>query len=421
MLPAWPTDLQSLFVRLGVALALGLLVGIQRERSGSRIAGLRTFPLVTLLGALSALLGSASGGWLPAAALLALAGTIGVGNLLASKEGPRDGGITTEVAALLMFLVGAAVVAGWTKAAVVLGGLIAVLLHFKRELHGLASKLAENDAVAFARFVLVALVILPVLPDEAYGPFEVLNPREIWWMVVLIVGIGLASYVAWRVWGANAGTLLAGILGGLISSTATTASYARRTRQTPAASALAAVVLLIASTVLYARVLAEIAAVAPGQLRALAPPLAAMLLVFVVLSGLAWTRRGDEAAHVPPPEDPAELRPAFLFAVAYALVLFAVAAARHYFPGDRALYVVALVSGLTDVDAITLSTSQLVERGELGPQTGWRLILIASLSNLGFKAGMVAALGDRGLFRRIVVWFGLGAAAGVAMLALWPG
>jgi uncharacterized membrane protein (DUF4010 family) len=414
-------DLQAIFARLGVALALGLLVGIQRERTDARLAGFRTFPLVTLLGGLCALLSGALGPWILPAGLIALASTIAVGNLL-KPPGPGEPapGITTEVALLVMFLVGAALVADYLSISIVIGGLVAVLLQFKQKMHGLARRLEENDILAVARFVLVALVVLPVLPDRAFGPFEVLNLHEIWWMVVLIVGIGLASYIGWRLFGARAGTLLAGILGGLISSTATTASYARRTRENPQACALAAVVVLIASCVLYGRVLIEVAAVAPSSTATLAPPLAVMFAVFALLCILAWIRRGDGALQVAAPENPAELRPALYFAVAYAGILLAVAAARHYFESDRALYFVAGVSGLTDVDAITLSTARLVESGKLLGGTAWRLIVVASLANLAFKAAIVALLGGPGLVRRIAPWFGIGFASGVALLAAWP-
>jgi uncharacterized membrane protein (DUF4010 family) len=414
-------DLQGVFARLGVALALGLLVGIQRQRTDARLAGFRTFPLVTLLGGLCALVAQSLGPWVLSAGLIALAATIAVGNSQ-TPPAPRDAapGITTEVALLVMFLVGAASITHELEISIVLGGLVAVLLQFKEEMHGLARRLEENDILAVMRFVLIALVVLPVLPNRDFGPFDVLNLREIWWMVVLIVGIGLASYIALRIFGARAGTLLAGIFGGLISSTATTATYSRRTRGNAKACALAAVVILIASCVLYARVLVEVVAVAPSAIAELAPPLAVLFAVFVALCAIAWFRRGSEAAHAPLPEDPAELRPALYFALAYAAILLAVAAARHHFATDRALYVVAGLSGLTDVDAITLSTARMVEGGRLGVDTGWRLIVVASLSNLAFKVGIVVALGDPGLLRRIALWFGIGFGAACALLVLWP-
>jgi uncharacterized membrane protein (DUF4010 family) len=398
-----------------------LLVGLERERSEAPLAGFRTVPLVTLLGSLAALLAPALGNWLPAAGLLALAVTIGVGDLLRLKDGlPVHPGITTEVALLLMYLVGVGLVAGLLEPCVVLAGTVAVLLHLKERMHALARRLSEEDVLVLFRFVLIALVVLPMLPDRAYGPFEVLNPQEIWWMVVLIVGIGLASYVAYRLFGQRAGTLLAGILGGLISSTATTASYARRVRAEPGLAGPAALVVLIASTVVFVRVCVLLLAVAPGHTGEMLPPVLALLGVFVLLGVWAWRRRDPTPVPVEHAAKAAELRPALVFGLIYAVVLFAVAAARHYFAGSTALYGVAALSGLTDVDALTLSTGRLVGSGRLEPDTAWRLVVLATLSNLFFKGLLAFVLGGRELGRRLAWMLGPGVLAGCALLVLWP-
>jgi uncharacterized membrane protein (DUF4010 family) len=238
-------------------------------------------------------------------------------------------------------------------------------------------------------------------------------------MVVLIVSLSLAGYVAYKLFGAGAGTVLAGILGGLISSTATTAGYARRSREAPELSRLAALVVMIASAVVYARVLMEIAAVARGSFLALAPPLAAMLGVAALISTAAWLAGRDRDEEPPEPENPAELKPALAFGALYAAILLAVAFARHRF-GTTGLYTVAAISGLTDVDAITLSTSRLVQAARLDPDTGWRAILLASLSNLVFKGGIVAVLGSRALLGRIAVLFGALLLGGGLVFFLWP-
>jgi uncharacterized membrane protein (DUF4010 family) len=417
---AVPT-LSEIFVRLGIALALGLLVGLERERSEAPLAGFRTFPLVTLLGALAALLAPDSGNWILAAGLLALALTIGVGDVLRLKDGTQTHpGITTEVALLLMYLVGAGLMNGLLAPCVVLAGTLAVLLHLKERMHSLAHKLSEEDVLVLFRFVLIALVVFPMLPDRAFGPFEVLNPHEIWWMVVLIVGVGLASYIAYRLFGQKAGTLLAGVLGGLISSTATTASYARRVRADPALASTAALVVLIASTVVFVRVSVLLFAVAPAHAGVLVPPVLALFACFALLCALAWKRRTPAQVRAEHASEAAELRPALVFALIYAAVLFAVAAARHYFAGSGALYAVAAISGLTDVDAITLSTARLVDGGRLEPGTAWRLILVATLTNLCFKGLLAWVLGGRLLGAKLAWSFGLGAAAGCALIAFWP-
>jgi len=301
----------------------------------------------------------------------------------------------------------------------VLGGVIAVLLQLREPLHQFAGKIGEQDIKAIMQLVLIALVILPLLPDRKLGPYGVLNPYQVWWMVVLIVGISLLGYVAYKLFGAQAGTVLAGILGGIISSTATTASYARRTKKDPGISRLAALVVMIASTVVFVRVLAEIALVAHGSFLALAPPLAVMLGVTVVLSLAAWLVDRHAAQEPPEPANPAELKSALLFGVLYAAVLLAVAFARDRF-GTAGLYTVAALSGLTDVDAITLSTSRLVDGGHLAPGDGWRAILLAILVNLVFKAVLVAILGSRRMLGRVAVLFAAALAGGGVVWWAWP-
>lgn len=413
-------DNGDVFRALGIALGLGMLVGLQRQRAESRMAGIRTFPLITLLGTVCALLSSSFGGWVVAAGFLTVAVLIAVSNQakLRSQEEPEPGQ-TTEAAALLMYGVGAYVAVGNQAAAIVVGGIVAVLLHYREPLHRFVEKMGEKDARALMQFVLIALVILPVLPNRDFGPYGVFNPYDIWRMVVLIVGIGIGGYVAYKMFGQGAGTLLGGILGGLISSTATTVSYARRSKDTPDASTLAALVILIASTVAFARIIAEVAAVAPGILKRVAPPLGAMLLLMIVLSAIAYFRNRGDAGEMPEQENPAELKSALWFGALYALILYGVAAVKDHF-GNSGLYVVAVLSGLTDVDAITLSTANMVEAEKLGADTGWRLILTAALSNLVFKAGTVAALGHRRLLGRIALLFGIALVGGILILFLWP-
>jgi uncharacterized membrane protein (DUF4010 family) len=267
--------------------------------------------------------------------------------------------------------------------------------------------------------VLIALVILPVLPNRSFGPYGVLNPFEIWLTVVLIVGISLGGYIAYKFFGARAGTLLGGILGGMISSTATTVSYARRTRHAPEAVGLAAFVVVVASTIVFARVIFEIAVVAPELLSAIAPPLVVVMLVMGVLALVMYGTRGGEAEQLPMDKDPSQLKAAVVFGLLYAVILFAVAAGQQWL-GDRGLYLIAALSGLTDMDAITLSTAQLIKRGELEVDTGWRMILVGSLSNLVFKGAAVAMLGHPRLLLRVSIAFGIVLLCGLLLLRFWP-
>lgn len=411
-------ELPLLFQHLAIALGLGLLVGLQREHHASRLAGLRTFPLIAIFGTVCSLLAAQFGGWVLAAGLIGLTAVILIGNLESFRANAAEGGVTTEVAMLLMFAVGAYIPVGSREVAIAIGAGMAVLLQFKDRLHSWEARLGDDDLRAIMQFVLLSFVILPALPNRTFGPYDVLNPYKIWLMVVLIVGISLGGYVAYKFFGKNAGTVLGGVLGGLISSTATTVSYARRVAKQPDASALATIVVVIASTVVYARLLLELAVVAPRHFTTLAPPMAIMLGVFIALSTAAWLWLRGESQELPSQENPTELKSAFAFGAIYGLVLLAVAAAKVHF-GESGLYVVAGISGLTDVDAITLSTAQLVNDGKLPVDDGWRLVLVASTSNLLFKAAAAAALGHRRLISRLGPLYAVAVAAAALILLVW--
>jgi uncharacterized membrane protein (DUF4010 family) len=407
--------------QLAIALGLGLLVGFQREWTAPHVAGIRTFGLITVFGTITGLFVETTGAWLISAGLMAVAAMIIVGNVMrvVGAETEDEPGLTTEVAALVMYGAGVAIALDRTMLAIIVGGGTAVLLHWKRPLHDFVDKIGEADIRAIIQLVLIALVILPILPNQSYGPYGVLNPFEIWLMVVLIVGISLGGYIAYKFLGAKSGTLVSGILGGLISSTATSVSYSRHARRSPAISSLAALVIMIASTIVFGRVLIEVALVAPGILPKIAPPLAVMTGIMAVISVALYFLGSGKQDKVPLEEDPSELPAAIIFGFLYAGVLFAVAAVKEHF-GNEALYVVAALSGLTDMDAITLSTAQMINKDRLDVGTGWRMILIGFLSNLVFKGIAIAVLGCRELLIRIAIAFGLAIVGGVLLLALWP-
>jgi uncharacterized membrane protein (DUF4010 family) len=405
--------------QLALALGMGLLVGFQREWTAPHVAGIRTFALITLFGAMTGLFYDAFGGWIIAAGVVSV--TLMLVAVSVMKFSGREGspGLTTQVAALIMYAVGVTIAMDRMALGVIVGGIVAVLLQWKRPLHGFVERVGEKDIRAIFQLVLIGIVVLPVLPNKTYGPYHVINPYEIWLMVVLICGISVGSYLAYRFFGARAGTVLGGILGGLISSTATTVSYSRRSHKMPDAAGLASLVIMIASTIVFARVLVEVAIVAPSILSQLVPPLAVMMALMIVISVGLYMRTPKDRHQIPLEEDPLDLKSALFFGLLYAGVLFAVAVVKEHL-GDEALYGVAALSGLTDMDAITLSTAQMIKAERLTIDTGWRMILIGAMSNLVFKTCAVAVLGSRQLLNRIILVFGLSLIGGVAILTLWP-
>lgn len=407
---------RELFLRLGIVTALGFLVGLQRESEQNRLAGIRTIPMIAMLGALCGMMGV----WAVAGGFLALAGVLAVAIMRVAPDEHRHPGLTTLIAALLMYALGASTLTGGPLAVpVVLGGGLAVLLHARQALHAWVGRIGGDDLRAVFRFVLISLVILPVLPGTPLDPWGAVSPREVWLMVVLIVGIGLGGYVLLKLFGARAGTLLGGVLGGLVSSTATTVSFARRVRSDPQLAGLAAVVVMIASTIANLRLVALAAAVAPVQARTIAPPLLTLAAIMAAITAVAFLgtrgRTGSPVAH----GNPAEIRPALIFAGLYAVIALAVAASRSWF-GESVLYPVAAISGLTDLDAITLTAARLCTRPEtpLASEVAWRMIMVGTLANLAFKGAAAWVLGGRALGWRVALLFGLSALGGVGLLVL---
>jgi uncharacterized membrane protein (DUF4010 family) len=286
-------------------------------------------------------------------------------------------------------------------------------------MHSFAEKIGDRDFRAMMQFTLISLVILPVLPNQIYGPFSVLNPFKIWLMVVLIVGLSLGGYVIYKLIGVRAGAWASGVLGGLISSTATTVSVARGSRLTPGKPDVGAFVIMMASAVSLLRVGVLIGVTAPSFLRAALLPLVAMTLVLALIGWMNLRRSLDNSSSPLEQNNPAELKPAILFGLLYALVLIGVAAAHQHF-GRDALYAVAVISGTTDMDAITLSVTQLVNSAGIAPGTGWRLIVVAAIANMAFKAGAVAALGERRLLLRVGAGFAAAAGIGGTLFFSFP-
>lgn len=421
----------NLFGRLGISLAIGMLVGLQREATDNRLAGVRTITLTGLAGTLTALVDShtQSSGWIIAAGIFAIGAIVVVSEMRVSAE-DNDIGMTTAIAVMIVYLIGVYLLDGSMIVAAATGVSLAALLQLKPELHSIAGKLDATDIRAILQFAVFSCIVLPVLPNEPMGPLNVFNPFKIWLMVVLIVGISLVGYIAYKFFGRSAGVLVGGILGGAISSTATSLSYGRKARQSQDMSKLASTVIMIASSVVFIRVLIEIAVVAPSNFTSLGVPMVIMLAACIAASLIGWSMFRGKYQSTSPPSNPSEFKSALLFGGLYALVLWGLAATKQYL-NDDALYVIAALSGLTDMDAITLSTAQMVEvqstssnesieiGSSIDPRTGWKLLVTAAISNLVFKAGIVAAVGGWRLFLRVGSLFAIPILCGAILIWFW--
>lgn len=398
------------------SLALGLLMGLERERSPAAKAGLRTFALVALLGTLLAMIGQqTSSPW------VIVAGFIGVAAIIiaayAGDDDEDDPGTTTQAALMLCFGLGVVVWYGYSSLAIMLAIVTTILLHFKPELQSMSKNLTRRDLQSILQFAVLSFIILPILPNQDYGPYAAFNPYQTWLMVVLISGVSLAGYVALRAVGHRYGAPLLGFLGGMVSSTATTLVYARHSKNGEAMGRLAVVVILIANLVVLVRLSVVSGVVSPKLLPHILPVLMGGFALGLLATFWMWRNiNRDGESPMPQFTNPTEIKTAVSFGLMYAAVLLCAAWLSDY-AGSSGLYALAVVSGLTDVDAISLSSLRLFELGKLGADQAVMAISIAYLSNLAFKFGLVAVVGGGALARQCIPGV-VGVAVGITGMLL---
>jgi uncharacterized membrane protein (DUF4010 family) len=404
---------------LAVALGVGLIVGLQRgwsdraELETGRVAGLRSFGLIGLSGGLCALLAQIYGGAILPIGLVAVVAILFLIDWMRGEQGLDR---ITALAAVATFALGAVAVAGQPLLAGAGAVVTAWLLGLKVVLHRWLQRIEEQELWAALQLLLVTLVVLPLLPDRGFGPYEAINPYNLWWLVILIAGISFLGYIAMKAFGTERGTLLASLAGGLVSSTATTLSLARAGRGLPELHRSLAAGVLLASTVMAPRVVVIGVAVEPRLLVPLGIPMG--LVALAGIATVAVLARGSRKA--PPPAvqsaNPFALGMAIKLALVIAVVIL-LSRALYQWLGDAGLLIVSTISGVTDVDAVTVSSSRLVREGvSIALATG--SILVAVLSNTIAKAAYVASIAGGPMARLVALGFLLQILVGAAGLAL---
>ena len=409
--------LVEVLLHLFIGVGLGALIGLEREQSesGGTFAGSRTFPLFALYGALVA-------AFFPT--ILSLALGVLVVPLTVAYAGKiwyeQDIGLTTLMAALLTALLGATAMHSATGAvtAIIVGGAITVLLSVKDPVHEFADQIDETERLASVKFVLVVLVVLPALPDRSLDVLFGLNPRFIWLMVVFVTGLGFVAYLLGRFLGPAQSIAVTGIIGGFVSSTATTVSMAEKTEQNETLSHVCAFAVVTASVVMFPRALIEVAVVNPALLSNVAVSLGVMTVVGIVAAGaLYWWTTSDETVDPSELENPFRLRPALLFGAIFAVVLL-VSESAHEWLGTSGVYATAFLSGLADVDAITITLSKLAADGTISTQVATTGIVIAAIANTAVKAALAWLLGSYRLGRLVTIVLSVVVVSGLVLLAI---
>jgi uncharacterized membrane protein (DUF4010 family) len=402
-----------------VALLIGLLLGLERERQRrpeeSLFAGIRTFPLFSVCGYVGAL-ASLHGVPLALPAVLVVIGAFAVAAYL--REPPDRAGVTTEAAAVLAALLGAAVALGQAPVAVALAIVVTLLLTLKAPLHRVAGAVSEEEILAILKFAVVALIVVPLLPARAMGPYGALEPRRLGVVVVLLSGVSLVGYLLVRLVGGRAGWPLAGMLGGLVSSTAVTLSFSGKARESQEIVRALAVGIILASTILYARGAVVITLLDRPMGLHVAPRAAVLLGIGLLMAALQFRHLRAGPADAAQLGNPVELGRAVMMAAIFAGVILSARAAQAQL-GSAGLWAVAAVGGLVDVDSVSVAAARMREQGLASVEASSGAYLLATLSNLVFKAGAVILAGGRELARRVIPAFGALGVATLLLILLW--
>lgn len=416
-------DLLSVTLDFALAILLGALVGIEREKRKSEetqadhIAGLRTFVLLALFGACAGWLSHELGAlWILAAALLIVGAFIAVGYFVTARDSEDGKGLTTEVAGLIVFLLGAIVMLGFSELAIALAVITAAILAYKKRLHRFVETLGWQDVYAGLRLLIATFIALPLLPDRPIDPWGALNPYELWLLVILISVLSLLGYALTRWLGPGKGALVTGLAGGLVASTAVTLSFSREARTNPGNATALACGILVAWAIMFARVLVLVGVVNRALLAPMLVPFGVMALVVGCFAAMFYFR--DSAAKQPANTkgdlkvtNPFSLTSAAKFAAFFAVVLIAVKIAQENLPATG-VYAVAAVAGLTDVDAITLSMADLAKSGT--PQVAVTSIVIAALVNTATKCSIAFVVGGASLGKPLLLATAVTLMAGLA-------
>lgn len=405
---------------LGIALAVGLLIGVERgwklreAKDGERIAGLRTYGLIGLLGGTAGLLFQYMGALVFGMVFMGFTIAVTVPYVLRRLKSD-DASITSLVTMLLTFILGSLVVLEHINLAASSAVVTVLLLRFKEALHGWLRKLGRQELHAAIQLLLISVVMLPVLPNQGYGPWLVFNPFEAWWMVVLIASISFVGYFSMKISGTEKGVILTALAGGLVSSTALTLHFSRLYKKQPAMDSMLAAGILMACATMFPRILLIAGLINPALLPVLLTPMAVMSLLTFFFAALIWREKETNKAT---PDlssliNPLELKSALFFGALLVLVLLLGKAAVHYY-GEKGVYLLALLSGIADVDPINLTLSKM-SRTDLPLDVAVLGIVIAASTNTLVKAGLAVAVGGRKMFLQVFIPLLITASAGVAV------
>ena len=410
----------SLAVSFLVVLALGALIGLEREyatykKRGHDFAGIRTFPLIALFGALSAYLGNLYSIWIFVTGIIITGAMVIMAYFVISKTGKKHIGVTSEISAILTFFIGALVIYNELTLAVILTVIITIILFARSVLHQFAKKMEPKEMASTLKFAVVAFIILPFLPNQGYGPLEMFNPYVIWLMVVFISGIGFLGYIAMK-WFGERGITLAGILGGLVSSTAVTTGFAERSKKAKKIYRALALGVILANGIMFIRILIEVFVLNRELFVPVLIPISVLFVITAIFSYILWRKVAKEVPGRMDLGSPFTIKPALKFGIFFAVILALVKISNYYLQ-TKGVYLVSFISGFADVDAITVSLANL-SKDSLSLAVAKRGIVIAALTNVAVKGGIAYWFGSKEFGRIIAIFYAVLIVIGIPLVFL---
>ncbi len=390
---------------LGIALLIGLLIGLEREHSRGKgekgFAGIRTFPLIALLGFVSAFISSFTNIWLYIVFFGSFVSIVAISYHTTASKGRI--GITTEMAAILVFIIGSLIFWKYIRIAAMVAVIMAVFLSLKVQLKTFVEKVTEEDIFATLKLAIVTIIILPLLPDTPLGPYNLINLRVMWYMVIFIAGISFIGYVMMKLIGYKRGISLTGIFGGVVSSTALTFSFAKKSKENNLLSHNFAVGIILASTMVYPKVFIEILVVNSQLINYVWLPLFLLMMAGVITSLIIMKKVNTNVVSDVQISNPFELKSALYFGILFGAILILGKLSQIYL-GDKGTYFVSVIGGLPNIDAVTISMAQLSGK-EISPLVARNAIIFALLSNLLFKFFLAASVGSKEMFKYAGIGF----------------
>lgn len=398
-------ELLVLVQKLAIAILIGAFIGLEREHSRPEnektFAGIRTFPLISIFGFLAALISTITAPWIYFSMFLGFSSLVISSHIFSAKEG-RMGG-TTEVTAFIAFLLGSLVFWNFIILAAVIGVIVTLFLTLKIQLHAFVGKISEEDLYAALKLAIITIIILPLLPDQTFGPFDVLNPRLIWYMVIFISGISFIGYLLIKIYGQNKGIVITGLMGGMISSTAVAFSFSRKSKEQKEISLNFAAGIVLASTIMFPRIFIIALVVSKSLTGKLWIPLLLPTIAGIIITYLYSKRFKQKHIQQVDFRNPFVLKSALIFGLIFAAVIFLSKAAQVYF-GNSGIYAASALGGLTSVDAIVLTLSRFSGLNENVAACG---IILAAIANTIVKGIISILLGTEPLRRYVVIGLGI--------------